>query len=315
MTPSEHRTAVLLDEHPLWLDGVEQVRPASASRSRKATSPEHALALIEEHGPSLFVTSIEMSDGEVDGLECLSRAKQRAPELKVIVLSAYGDPQYVDAAFAAGAEAYVLKTAHADDLASASGRRSTTPIYLARGHNGKGQRLRESIEEALGLTRRELEILTLVAEGHSNAQLARMLWVTEQTVKFHLSNIYRSSTSRIEPRRAGGRRCTGCCRLPAEPRGGLATFAETERGHPLTNRGRPRAPLWERPVNLAEMEAGVYPPEGEAGHFPLGLRPAHAPREGLEGGALRRPRASGRRLRPTGARVRATLPNQSAGGY
>ena len=44
-----------------------------------------------------------MSDGEVDGLECLSRAKQRAPELKVIVLSAYGDPQYVDAALAAGA--------------------------------------------------------------------------------------------------------------------------------------------------------------------------------------------------------------------
>jgi DNA-binding CsgD family transcriptional regulator len=42
-----------------------------------------------------------------------------------------------------------------------------------------------------GLTRREYEILQLVAEGHSNAQLARMLWVTEQTVKFHLSNIYR----------------------------------------------------------------------------------------------------------------------------
>ena len=42
-----------------------------------------------------------------------------------------------------------------------------------------------------GLTRRELEILQLVAEGHSNAQLARMLWVTEQTVKFHLSNVYR----------------------------------------------------------------------------------------------------------------------------
>ena len=68
---------------------------------------QHALALIEEHGPSLFVTSIEMSDGEMDGLECLSLAKQRAPELKVIVLSAYGDPQYVDAALAAGAEAYV----------------------------------------------------------------------------------------------------------------------------------------------------------------------------------------------------------------
>ena len=42
-----------------------------------------------------------------------------------------------------------------------------------------------------GLTRRELEILTLVAEGHTNTQMARMLWVTEQTVKFHLANVYR----------------------------------------------------------------------------------------------------------------------------
>jgi DNA-binding CsgD family transcriptional regulator len=45
--------------------------------------------------------------------------------------------------------------------------------------------------ERHGLTRRELEILRLVSEGHSNAELARQLWVTEQTIKFHLSNIYR----------------------------------------------------------------------------------------------------------------------------
>jgi DNA-binding CsgD family transcriptional regulator len=49
----------------------------------------------------------------------------------------------------------------------------------------------KDIEPAADLTRRELEILRLVAEGHSNAGLAKMLWVTEQTVKFHLSNIYR----------------------------------------------------------------------------------------------------------------------------
>jgi DNA-binding CsgD family transcriptional regulator len=51
--------------------------------------------------------------------------------------------------------------------------------------------VQEPKQPAADLTRRELEILKLVAEGHSNSQLARMLWVTEQTVKFHLSNIYR----------------------------------------------------------------------------------------------------------------------------
>jgi DNA-binding NarL/FixJ family response regulator len=192
MTSLEHRTAVLLDEHPLWLEGVEQVLARIGIEvTGKATSPKHALALIEEHRPSLFVTGIESENGDMDGLECLSLAKQRAPELKVIVLSADSDPQHVDAALAAGADAYVLRTAHADDLASAIRQAFHHSVYLANGHKGKRQRSRESIEEAWGLTRRELEVLTLVAEGHSNAQLARMLWVTEQTVKFHLSNIYR----------------------------------------------------------------------------------------------------------------------------
>lgn len=192
MSPSEHRTAVLLDQHPLWLEAVENVLHRIGIEVKgKATSPDHALALIEEHRPSLFVTSIEASEDEMDGIECLRLARERVPELKVTVLSAYAEAQYVDAAIAAGADAYVVKTAHADDLASAIRQAFDHSIYLARAHNGRREHTRETVDEAWGLTRRELEILTLVAEGHSNAQLARMLWVTEQTVKFHLRNIYR----------------------------------------------------------------------------------------------------------------------------
>lgn len=192
MTLTEHRTAVLLDQHPLWLEAVEQVLHRIGIEVKgKATSPSHAVALMEEHRPSLFVTGLEMEGGTMDGIECLALARERAPELKVIVLSALADSQHVDAALAAGADAYVVKTAHADDLASAIRQAFDHSIYLARAHNGRRERPRETVEEAWGLTRRELEILTLVAEGHSNAQLARMLWVTEQTVKFHLSNIYR----------------------------------------------------------------------------------------------------------------------------
>jgi DNA-binding NarL/FixJ family response regulator len=198
------RTAVLLDQHPLWLDAVEQLlHRIGIEVEGKATSPGHALALIEERRPSLFVTGLEMDGETVDGIECLALARDRAPELKVIVLSALADSQHVDAALAAGADAYVVKTAHADDLASAIRQAFDHSIYLARAHNGRRERTRETVEEAWGLTRRELEILTLVAEGHSNAQLARMLWVTEQTVKFHLSNIYRklSVSNRTEASR------------------------------------------------------------------------------------------------------------------
>jgi DNA-binding CsgD family transcriptional regulator len=79
------------------------------------------------------------------------------------------------------------------------------------------------LDDALGLTRRELEILRLVAEGHSNAQLARMLWVTEQTVKFHLSNIYRKLdvANRTEASRWAQRR--GLLDTQPAPASALAT--------------------------------------------------------------------------------------------
>ena len=119
---------------------------------------------------------------------------QRYPELKSIVVSDNTEFEAIDAAFAAGASAYCIKTARQEDLASAIRQVFDRSIYLAT--NGSlGHRGRPVASEAQpvvhDLTKRELEILQLVAEGHSNSQLARMLWVTEQTVKFHLSNIYR----------------------------------------------------------------------------------------------------------------------------
>jgi DNA-binding NarL/FixJ family response regulator len=99
----------------------------------------------------------------------------------------------IDSALAAGAAAYVVKTAHPEDLASAIRQAFSHSVYLAGRPAVAPIPVPEPapVDDSPGLTRRELEILRLVAEGHSNAQLARMLWVTEQTVKFHLSNIYR----------------------------------------------------------------------------------------------------------------------------
>ena len=88
--------------------------------------------------------------------------------------------------------AYVVKTAHSDDVGVAIRQTFTPSLFLpsvASASNGNGAM--DSHPAADILTKREREILKLVAEGHSNSQLARMLWVTEQTVKFHLSNIYR----------------------------------------------------------------------------------------------------------------------------
>jgi two-component system response regulator DevR len=183
--------AVVLDPHPLWLDALEGVLARVGARVvAKTTSAREALAAIERHLPQLLTLELDTQPGEPSGLEVLQRAKAIAPSMRAIVLSAHHDTRHIDGALAAGAAAYVVKTAHPDDVASAVRQAFDHSVYLA-GAPTPPVRARAAAERPGGLTRRELEILRLVAEGHSNAQLARMLWVTEQTVKFHLSNVYR----------------------------------------------------------------------------------------------------------------------------
>jgi DNA-binding NarL/FixJ family response regulator len=191
-TSLDRRTAVLVDQHPLWLDTVAQVvGRVNVEVVGKATSSTEALDLLDELRPDLLITGIKMADGEIDGITLLRHAREREAGLRVIVLSMYDDNAHIDAAFAAGAAAYVLKTAHPEDLTSAIRQAFDHSIYLAGARPVAAPAASPPIDDSPGLTRRELEILQLVAEGHSNAELARMLWVTEQTVKFHLSNIYR----------------------------------------------------------------------------------------------------------------------------
>jgi NarL family two-component system response regulator LiaR len=178
----------------MWLDAVEQVlRKISIDVVGKTISTADALTLVEEHHPDLLVTELGDSNGDLSGLALIERARAAVPSLRPVVLSMHQDAQLIDAALTAGASAYVVKTAHSEDLASAVRQTFSHSVYLAeqRAETSAFVGVAATLPEEPGLTRRELEILRLVAEGHSNAQLARMLWVTEQTVKFHLSNIYR----------------------------------------------------------------------------------------------------------------------------
>ena len=189
--------AVVLDPHPIWLDAVELVLGRiGATIVLKTSSSSEAVSAIERSQPRLLTLELDTPPGEPDSFEVMRRSRTLAPSLRAIVLSRHNDPAHIDAALAAGAAAYIVKTAHPDDVASAVRQAFDHSVYLpgaprvgelpARKHAQPAGPARPG-----GLTRRELEILRLVAEGHSNSQLARMLWVTEQTVKFHLSNIYR----------------------------------------------------------------------------------------------------------------------------
>lgn len=187
----QERTAVLLDPHPLWLDALERVlERLGVSVGLKTTSPSAVLASLDQVQPDLLVAEVETPNGEIDGIACLHQARQVVPTLRGIVISSHANPEYIDAALAAGASAYVLKTAHPEDFASAIRQAFTSSIFLAGVRRPEPAPAGRSQRPA-DLTARELEILRLVAEGLSNGEMARRLWVTEQTIKFHLSNIYR----------------------------------------------------------------------------------------------------------------------------
>lgn len=187
------RTVVLYDQQPLWLNALEQLLAnVGIDVVGKTTQAEEALSLVEELTPDLLITELSSVDGGAEELESIRQARIRYPEVRSVVLSSSDDPAQIDAAFEAGAGVVCVKTAEPDDLLTAIRQAFQNSIYVA------GSRSRVPVEalpsepvDIPELTKRELEILRLVSEGYPNSQLAKMLWVTEQTVKFHLSNIYR----------------------------------------------------------------------------------------------------------------------------
>ena len=177
------RSAVLLDQHPLWHDAVELVlKRLEVAVVGRYADPEDALAAIHDRPPDLLVTDLELPAG-LDGPAFVRLVRDRYPALRIVVLTLAAQPEQVSAALAAGADAYVLKAAHPDDLATAVRQCFAHSVYLAAPEQGAAA--------AAPLTAREVEILRLVAEGYSNRRLAELLAVSEPTVKFHLTNVYR----------------------------------------------------------------------------------------------------------------------------
>ena len=194
------RTAVVVDGHPLWLDALERLLARlDVQVVGRATRAADAEELIADVRPDLLVSDVSIIMPRDDDAASapwstfLARARKMNPDMRCVVLSESDDPIEIEQAFAAGANVFCLKRAEPDDLAAAIRQSFEHLIFFARTETTAAPTRTSAGNgySAAGLTRRELEILRLVAEGHSNAELARTLWVTEQTIKFHLSNIYR----------------------------------------------------------------------------------------------------------------------------
>jgi DNA-binding NarL/FixJ family response regulator len=119
-------------------------------------------------------------------LERLREVTELAPEAKALLLTVRMEEEWLDEAFEAGAGAVVSKSVHPVALGTLL-REIVQGTVVHRPRRAKAQ----TAAEDCPLTARELEILRLASQGYTNSRIARELWVTEQTVKFHLSNTYR----------------------------------------------------------------------------------------------------------------------------
>ncbi len=139
-------------------------------------------ALVEHQPDVVLVDDPEDSDA---ALERLREAHDHAPAAQLLLLTMRMGDGWLADAFDAGAHAVLSRSMHPVSL-------GTMLREVVRGNVvHRYESPPRAAAEPCPLTRRELEILLLAAEGHTNGQIARSLWVTEQTVKFHLSNTYR----------------------------------------------------------------------------------------------------------------------------
>jgi DNA-binding NarL/FixJ family response regulator len=181
---------LLADDHPLIIAGIRRTieHVDDMEVVGEAHSGEELLQLVERRRPDLVLMDFKMPG--LHGLEIIERVRASWPEVKIVVLSASDDRPTIDSALHAGASAYVLKSAQTVDIASVLRQASSGAVFHAPA--APPARPGAPAEPAApSLTERERSILSAVASGMTTSAISRDLWISEHTIKFHLTNIYR----------------------------------------------------------------------------------------------------------------------------
>ena len=187
---------ILADDHAVVRKGIREFLEEAGDVEVIAEADDGAqvLRLIEAHRPDVAVLDIRMPG--VTGVEAARQVKDRFPQVRVLILTAYDDDPYVFALLQAGADGYVLKTASGDELVRAvrtvhrGGSALSPEIATKVVRQAVSGRPKAAADQIEALTDRELDVLRLTARGLTNRAIGHELGISHRTVQGHLQSVY-----------------------------------------------------------------------------------------------------------------------------
>jgi DNA-binding NarL/FixJ family response regulator len=190
---------LLVDDDTLVRKGLVHLLKSCVEDAEvgEASDATEALAMLESDGYHVVLADIRLPGR--DGLEMLKDIRSAHPDIPVVMLTGYDDPEYVKGALAEGAAGYLLKDSTPEDLTQAirvalTGSGNVLSPRAVRNlfdRNARSDMGGSSEKADPGLTRREIDILEFLAQGYSNREISRALFLSEKTVKAHLAAVFR----------------------------------------------------------------------------------------------------------------------------
>ncbi len=186
---------MLVDDHKMLREGIKQLLefdPEIKVVSSAQTGKE-CLSLLEEEKPDIVLLDINLPD--TTGIKLIKDIKKRSKTIKVMMLTVHNEVEYLVDSLDGGADGYILKDSGADELIKAikfiyNGERYIEPSLIPS-LNARLVQLETETDMVKSLTKREIQILSLLVSGKSNLDISEILKLSEQTIKNHVTALYK----------------------------------------------------------------------------------------------------------------------------